>query len=104
VTRKPRPDLANQTVYYAGWGSYEIPFVPQDPLSEEDALQRGTYYVGAYDADGRLARFEKFLDGTREWTDEYVYWSNGRLRERVMYKQDGSQTVQRFDERGRLTE
>lgn len=99
---KPDPGLAGREIYYAGWGSYRIPFVPQEEISEQQARSRRTYYVGRYDSEGRLARFDKYLDGEREWTDEYAYWDNGRLNERVILKSDGSQTVQRFDRKGKL--
>ena len=101
---KRHKELAGQDIYYSGWGGYKIPFAPQGPISKEEAEQRTSYYVGHYDADGNLVRFDKYLDGSLEWTDEYVYWDNGRIKERVMLKGDGSQTVQRFDEKGRMRE
>src|SRR5206468_3237167 len=59
--KNAHPELAGREVYYGGWGSYRIPFVPQDPLPEQEARARTSFYVGRYDAAGRLARFEKYL-------------------------------------------
>jgi hypothetical protein len=95
-------DLAGREVYYGGWGGYGVPRVPQEPIAEAEALARDSYYVARYDGDGRLVNFQKFLHGERDWADEYAYWDNGKVKERVMRKADGSQDVQRFDARGRI--
>ena len=100
--RKDNQDLAGTTAYYGGWSGYGVPRVPQEPLSEEEAGARDSYYVARYDSEGRLASFEKFLNGDRDWADEYAYWDSGKVKERVMRKPDGSQNVQRFDKRGRI--
>lgn len=100
--RKQERDLAGQVVYYGGWGGYGVPRVPQEPIDEDEAKARPTYYVARYDREGRLASFEKFLNGERDWADEYAYWDNGKVKERIIRKPDGSQSVQRFDKRGRI--
>jgi hypothetical protein len=89
--------------YFGGWASYKIPFVPQEPLSKEDAEQRPSYYIGYYDANDQLLAFEKYLDGRLEWHDEYTYWESGKLRLRRMTKADGSTTEQHFDRNGQIT-
>lgn len=87
--------------YFAGWNSYEIPFVPQGQLPKAEAIQRNTYYVGHYQA-GKLMRFEKYLSKQREWVDDYIYWDNGQIQQRLMKKADGTETLQKFDRNGKI--
>jgi len=102
VTVKPRKKHFNdQVVYFASWAGYHVPFRPQHPLSKEEALDRGHYYLGEYDSDGRLVLFEKYDDGQRAWADRYSYWRNGKLKERVQLGERGRRR-QHFDKRGRL--
>ncbi len=87
--------------YFASWNSYKIPFVPQEQLSKDEAIRRNSYYIGHYQA-GKLVRFEKYLSGHREWVDDYIYWDNGQLQQRLMKKADGSETLQKFDRNGKI--
>ena len=73
--------------------------VVNSPSGKTGPLSR---YVARYDGEGRLASFQKFLHGERDWGDEYSYWDNGKVKERVLRKPDGSQDVQRFDRRGHI--
>src|SRR5262245_60107315 len=79
-----------ETVYYAGWASHTMPRVPTDPVPESEAIRRQSFYKAVYDDQGRLARLTKFLNGHQDWADEYSYWDNGELHERVMTGSDGS--------------
>ena len=88
--------------YFGSWQSYQIPFIPEEPISREEAQQRKSYYVGYYNSKDQLERFEKYLDGQLNWKDEYLYWENGKIKTRVMIKADGSRIVQNFDRRGRI--
>jgi Family of unknown function (DUF6156) len=90
--------------YFGSWRSYQIPFIPEEPISSEEAQQRKSYYVGYYNSNDRLERFEKHLDGQLNWKDEYSYWENGKIKTRAMIQADGSQIVQNFDRRGRMIE
>jgi hypothetical protein len=90
-------ELAGREVYYGRWRGYGVPRVPDEPLTEEEARSRVSYYVARYDQRGRLASFRKFLRGKPNWSDEYAYWDDGRLKERVMRRADGTQVVQRFE-------
>jgi Family of unknown function (DUF6156) len=91
-----------QIVYYAGWAGLSMPRVPTDPISAAEAMGRQTYYRAEYDEDGRLARFAKFLGDVVMWADSYSYWTNGRLRNRTMRKDDGSEISEDYDRHGRL--
>jgi len=88
--------------YFGSWQSYQIPFIPEEPISKEEAQQRKSYYVGYYNSNNQLERFEKYLDSQLNWKDEYSYWDNGNIKTRVMIKSDGSRTVQNFDRQGRI--
>lgn len=88
--------------YFGSWQSYQIPFIPEEPISKEEAQQRKSYYVGYYNSNHQLERFEKYLDGQLNWKDEYSYWENNKIKTRVMIKSDGSRIVQNFDRRGRI--
>ncbi|MBM3235928.1 hypothetical protein FJZ31_06470 [Candidatus Poribacteria bacterium] len=88
--------------YFGSWGSYRVPFVPQNPISREEAEQRKNYYIAYYNSERQLICFEKFANGKLEWKDEYVYWNNGKLKMRRMTKADKSVIIQQFDHRGRI--
>ena len=92
----------NSPIYFGSWKSYKIPFVPTEPISQEEAEQRKAYYIGYYNNKRQLERFEKYLDGTLLWRDEYIYWDNGKLKTRTMNKADGTQVIQHFDRKGRM--
>ncbi|AFZ25546.1 hypothetical protein Cylst_3396 [Cylindrospermum stagnale PCC 7417] len=92
----------NSATYFGSWKSYQIPFVPEEPISQEEAEKRRSYYIGYYNSSKQLERFEKYLDAKLEWQDQYVYWDNGKLKTRSMNKADGSQIIQNFDRRGNI--
>jgi hypothetical protein len=91
----------SEVVFYGSWSSYRIPFEPSEPISREEAAKRKSYYVGRYQ-NKQLQSFEKYLDGKREWTDDYSYWDNGKLKHRHMTKADGSVIDQDFDRNGEI--
>lgn len=88
--------------YFGGWSGYSIPFKPTEPISKEEAIKRTSYYIGYYNGK-KLVKFEKFLNNTLEFTDEYEYWENTDvLKKRVMKKSDNSTTIQNFDKKGEV--
>ncbi len=97
--------MENQTSspkYFGSWKSYQIPFIPEEPIIKEEAKKRKAYYVGYYNQQNQLEQFEKYLDGNLEWRDEYTYWENGKLKKRLMVKSDGSKIQQDFDRNGNI--
>lgn len=92
----------NSVTYFGSWKSQQIPFVPEDPISQEEAEKRKSYYIGYYNNARQLERFEKYLDGKLNWQDEYVYWDNGKLKTRIMVKANGSRIIQHFDRSGSI--
>jgi hypothetical protein len=89
-------------IYFSSWESYKIPFVPVGTISKDEALSRRSYYLGHYNKERQLERFEKYLNGKLEWQDEYTYSSSGVIKLRVMTKADGSKVIQHFDHRGTI--
>jgi hypothetical protein len=79
-----------------------MPRRPTDPTSEAEAVHRQSFYRAEYDDQGRLATFTKIMNGQIQWSDEYRYWDNGKLRERTMTRVDGSQVHEDYDRRGKL--
>ncbi len=90
---KTAADLAGRHVYYGGWGGYSLPRKPQEPIDEEEALRRTAYYVADYDDDGRLVRFDKYLDGELAWGDTYTYTVEGKPSQRIARNADGEETI-----------
>jgi Family of unknown function (DUF6156) len=89
-------------VYYAGWKSYRIPFVPDEPITADEASKKQTYYVGYYDDAHQLVKFQRYVAGRLDWTDEYTYTNDRRIQRRLLLKSDGSRIVQEFDRAGRV--
>ncbi len=79
-----------------------MPRVPENEVSKEEAQQNRSYYIATYEED-RLITFEKMLDGERMWFDTYEYWDETAiLKTRTLTREDGSTTLQRFDEKGKI--
>ncbi|MTJ53160.1 hypothetical protein FJR38_11175 [Anabaena sp. UHCC 0253] len=74
MTSRADTPPTNSVSYFGSWKSYQIPFVPVEPISQEEAQKRRSYYVGYYNSSKQLERFEKHLDGKLEWQDKYIYW------------------------------
>lgn len=102
MTSRAETPPTNSVSYFGTWKSYQIPFVPVEPISLEEAKKRQSYYVGYYNSSKQLERFEKYLNGKLEWQDKYIYWDNGKLKTRNMIKADGSEINQNFDRNGNM--
>lgn len=100
--KQQQAQMSSSPVYFGSWKSYQIPFVPTEPISQEEAEQRKAYYIGYYNSGEQLERFEKYLEGKLFWEDKYVYWDNGKLKTRTMIKADGTQLTQSFNRNGRM--
>jgi hypothetical protein len=98
VTREPG------IAYFQTFKGLGFPFEPRGEISQAEAEQRPTYFRGHYGVDGRLSRIEKFVQGEIEFTHDYEYYGNGRLR-RVMTSGRGRpDAVYEFDEDGHRIE
>ena len=80
---------AARVQYYGSFAGYNIPFVPVEPLTWEQAKSRVSYYVAVYDTDDGLLSFTKYLDGKMVFRDEYTYSADGAPVKRKMTKSDG---------------
>jgi hypothetical protein len=63
--------------YYGSFATYHIPFRPIEPLTQAEAKSWEAYYVAYFNTDGKILSFAKYLDGKREFSDEYTYDSMG---------------------------
>ena len=100
-SNKMTAKYSDGTYYFRSWSGYDIPFKPVKPISYEEAIALDTYYVGQYE-NGNLVCFEKNYKQVKEWTDEYSYHSNGKLKSRKMTKVDGSIIYQEYDAKGNV--
>jgi hypothetical protein len=79
IGRKKHMGPRWQTVYYLGWGGKSMPRIPVDPVPEAEARSRRSFYKAIYDDAGRLAYFEKSLDGALEWATPTSTVRTGRF-------------------------
>jgi hypothetical protein len=94
--------MAARKRYFRSWGGYVIPYRPVGEITEEEARELRSYYVGEYN-DGSLLNFEKIVDGEREWIDYYTYdTKTSAIKSRKMVKADGSIIEQLFDPKGKI--
>jgi hypothetical protein len=70
----------------------EIDFLSTEKLSP--------YYQGVVEKDGRFAQLS-LITTTVLFADDYQYWPNKQLKERVMHKEDGTTTRHLYDKSGK---
>lgn len=88
--------------YYESFSGYDIPFRPVGELTPEKAKSRETYYIAYFNNDGKIISFEKYLNGKKEFGDQYIYKSDGVLERRELSKASGEVTIQYFDKNGKM--
>lgn len=64
--------------YFASWGGYKIPYIPQQEIDSLELNNYIEYYKVHYDNLNRIVIFEKYLEGKFEWSDEYFYWEKSK--------------------------
>ncbi|MFA0962778.1 DUF6156 family protein [Roseivirga sp. BDSF3-8] len=95
----------NSVKYFASWGSYSVPKKPQKEIQESELSDYPTYYKAHYDEEGRLARFEKYIDGDLEGYDAYEYYEGTeKVKTQTLLNADGEKRVNQFDEKGKRIE
>jgi hypothetical protein len=94
-------NVPGSIVNYAGFAGYDHPLKPVHEISKSDAASRQSFCIGYYDDDGRLARFEKFLDGELFFRFDYTYQENGKILEAKTLNTEGEESVIRFDRAGK---
>jgi len=90
------------TYYYGGFTGYSQPLEPVEKLTKEKALSQKSYCIGYYDTTGRLIRFEKYLNKKLFFSFDYIYYSNGKIKESKGLNADGKRSVLRFNPKGKL--
>lgn len=83
------------TRYFTSYSGVRLPLNLVGELAPEDMRNRNTFYLGEYDADGRLVRCEKRVYGETEVCHEYHYHPDGRLARAVI--RDGDAEPETID-------
>lgn len=81
--------------YFTSYSGVRLPLNLVGELAPEDMRNRNTFYLGEYDADGRLVRCEKRVYGETEVCHEYHYHPDGRLARAVIH--DGGDEPETID-------
>ena len=90
----------NSVVYFAALPSSAASEVDMGKaLVYQDTAGCSVYFRGVVDSTGDQADLQ-MVRRSIFFTDEYSYWPNGQLKERVMTKKDGTVVKTRFDEHG----
>ncbi|GEM_PF-1884699 len=72
-------------------------------ISYSDTREREVYFKGAVDEAGKMIHLEK-VERKFFFKEEYRYWSNGKLQERIATKEDGTIRHYYFDRKGKELE
>lgn len=89
--------------YFASWSGYSIPRKPQQQIDSTDLHKYQAYYKAYYDNEGRLAKFEKYLNGQLDWYDEYIYWEDSKkLKSRIVVNSEGERKEFKYTKKGKL--
>jgi len=92
----------NEIRYFGSWTKTRLMLRPSEPITPEEAEKRTSYYIAHYNKSKQLARFEKYLSGSRDWMEEYEYWENGKLKAKRRRLSDRTMMSWQWDSRGRL--
>lgn len=65
--------------YFTSYSGAGLPLRLVGELAADDMRNRNAYYIGAFDAEGRLTQCEKVVYGEIELRHEYCYHADGRL-------------------------
>jgi hypothetical protein len=86
---------------FVSYSGVKLPLKLVNELLSDERDNRNTYFLGIYDADGRLIRCEKRVYGEIELLHHYQYHANGVLQLAEITDADGEITVLQFDSNGR---
>lgn len=86
--------------YFTSYTGVKLPFKLVNPLAAEEVANRNTYFLGWFDAEGRLTGFDKRVYGEIELSHRYDYHANGALRQAEITDIDGETTRLDFDSAG----
>lgn len=87
--------------FFVSYSGVKLPLNLVNELHGDELDNRNTYFLGIYDAEGRLSRCEKRVYGEVELLHQYQYHLNGVLSQAEITDADGDVTVLQFDDNGR---
>lgn len=80
-----------------------MPLHLTDEISQYEALTMdAAYYVGFFDASGKLEQVEKYCDDSLFFRHEYSYRGDGSLRQHRLTKADGTVETYKCDHSGNV--
>jgi len=87
--------------YYVSWGGYSIPKKPQQEIDIAEIDNYSTYHK-AYYKGKLLVKFEKYIDGKLDWSDEYIYWENSKkLKMHILVNALGEKRIHSYSKQGK---
>ena len=78
--------------YFTSHTGVTLPFRLVNALATEEVANRNTYFLGWFDAEGRLTGFDKRVCGEIELSHRFDYQANGALRQAESTDIDGETT------------
>jgi hypothetical protein len=84
--------------YYGNWAPYFLPIRPTEPLSPAEARTRSAYCEAFFDADGRIVKFRKYINGKVQFETSYSYRADKSFEEYSCH--EGKVVVTVYDKHG----
>lgn len=93
----------NQTVvlrYFVTYSGVKLPLKLCQPLEEAALSNRNTFFRAQFDAQERIAGFQKMVYGEVEMEHRYEYYENNALMKAEIVDAEGEVAVMHFDKSG----
>lgn len=91
------------TRFFVTYTGVRLPFKLVNELQAGEVENRNTFFRGYFDAQDRLAGFDKLAYGEIELSHRYTYHDNGKLSVAEITDIDGETTLLIFDAEGSPT-
>jgi hypothetical protein len=95
-----RPRKHDPVEYFSGWDGYGLPIRLTGRITRDEAdaiaAHGNAYMIGYFDADNRLVRNVKMLQGKVFFEHVYEYYPSGRLRRVKATNPKGVETVREY--------
>lgn len=87
--------------YFSTWSGYNHPIIPQEEISETEAVKKSAYYIAYYDEKGQIVKFEKHGENAvLIFTYLYEYYKNGVIKKAIIRNNKGEHILL-FDVKGK---
>lgn len=86
--------------FFVTYTGIRLPFKLVNELRPDEVANRNTFFRGYFDAQDRLAGFDKLAYGEVELRHDYTYHDNGRIRSAEITDIDGEVTMLLFSAEG----